>query len=125
MNKSIGKKVWAIGDGYIPKWSHGPEPEMQSHGSLGILNVNSEEANIEVTLYYSDQEPVGPYRVSVPARRTRHVRLNELDDPQKIPVGEDFAVVMVSDLPIVVQHTRLDSRQAENGLFSTMAYASD
>ena len=28
-----------------------------------------------------------------------------------------------SDVPIVVQHTRLDSRQAENALFSTVAYA--
>jgi len=28
-------------------------------------------------------------------------------------------------VPIVVQHTRLDSRQAENALLSTIAYASD
>ena len=28
-----------------------------------------------------------------------------------------------SDVPIVVQHTRLDSRQAENAVFSTVAYA--
>jgi hypothetical protein len=31
--------------------------------------------------------------------------------------------VIVSDIPIVVQHTRLDSRQAENALLSTIAYA--
>jgi hypothetical protein len=31
--------------------------------------------------------------------------------------------VIESDLPVVVQHTRLDSRQAENALLSTIAYA--
>jgi hypothetical protein len=29
------------------------------------------------------------------------------------------------DVPIVVQHTRLDSRQAENALLSTIAYGSE
>jgi hypothetical protein len=32
--------------------------------------------------------------------------------------------VLVSDVPIVVQDTRLDSRQAENVLLSTIAYPS-
>lgn len=36
--------------------------------------------------------------------------------------GTDFASVIRSDVPIVVQHTRLDSRQAENALLSTVAY---
>jgi hypothetical protein len=30
--------------------------------------------------------------------------------------------VIRSDVPIVVQHTRLDSRQAENALLTTVAY---
>jgi hypothetical protein len=33
--------------------------------------------------------------------------------------------VIESDVPIVVQHTRLDSRQAALGLISTIAYAAD
>jgi Uncharacterized protein conserved in bacteria len=33
--------------------------------------------------------------------------------------------VIEADRPIVVQHTRLDSRQAELALLSTIAYASD
>jgi hypothetical protein len=31
--------------------------------------------------------------------------------------------VIESDVPIVVQHTRLDSRQAENALLSTIAFS--
>ncbi len=73
---------------------------------------------MEITVYFSDRGPVGPYRVTVPAGRTRHVRFNELDDPQPIPKDTKYSSVFESDVPIVVQHTRLDSRQAENALLS-------
>jgi hypothetical protein len=58
----------------------------------------------------------------VAARRTKHVRFNDLRDPEKIPPATDFASVIQSDVSIVVQHTRLDSRQAENALLSTIGY---
>ena len=44
-------------------------------------------------------------------------------DPRPILKDADFASVIESDVPIVVQHTRLDSRQAENALLSTIAFA--
>jgi len=52
-----------------------------------------------------------------------HVRFNDLTDPAPIPTDTDFASLVESDVPIVVQHTRLDSRQAENALLSTIAFA--
>ena len=80
---------------------------------------------MEITIFFSDSEPVGPFKVTVPARRTKHVRFNDLKDPEPIPVDTDYASVVESNVPIVVQHTRLDSRQAENALLSTIAYASN
>ena len=124
MNASIGHRRWAIAEGYIPGWSNGPEPRFASHETACLLNASDEEARVEITVYFSDREPVGPYRLTVPARRTLHVRFNELDDPEPIPKDTDYATVIESDVPIVVQHTRLDSRQAENALLSTIAYAS-
>jgi hypothetical protein len=84
--KAIGNRRWAIAEGYIPRWSHGPEPQMLSHETVCILN---------------------------------------LDDPEKIAPGTDYASLIESDIPIVVQHTRLDSRQAENALMTTMAFGAD
>jgi hypothetical protein len=118
----IGRTRWAIAEGYIPGWSHGPAPEMISHEAFCILNASAQEAHVEVTIFYSDRDPVGPYRITVPARRTKHVRFNNLTDPEPIPQGTDYASVIESDVPIVVQHTRLDSRQAENALLSTIAF---
>jgi hypothetical protein len=120
----IGCKRWAIAEGYIPGWSHGPEPQFTSHETVCLLNASDEDAHVSITVYFTDREPSGPYRITVPARRTKHVRFNNLTDPEPIPLDTDYASVIESDVPIVVQHTRLDSRQAENALLSTIAYAS-
>jgi hypothetical protein len=122
MSRSIGHLVWAIPEGYIPATSNGPEPQMTSHETVSILNTGDLDAEIDLTLYYIDREPVGPYRISVPARRTRHVRFNDLTDPAPVPRDTDYASVIESNVPVIVQHTRLDSRQAENALLSTIAY---
>ena len=119
---AIGARRWAIAEGYIPEGSHGPTPEMESHETLCLLNASSTEAQAELTVFFSDRDPVGPFRIRVPARRTRHVRLNDLHEPTTLPRSTDFSVLVESDVPIVVQHTRLDSRQTANALLSTMAY---
>ena len=96
---------------------------MTSHETVCLLNAGAEDAHVSIMDFYVDQPPVGPYRLVVPAKRTRHVRFNDLSDPAPIPVDRDFASLIESDVPIVVQHTRLDSRQAENALLSTIAFA--
>jgi len=119
----IGHKRWVIAEGFIPGISNGPEPAMLSHETACVLNVSSQEAQLEITIFYANREPVGPYKVLVPARRTKHIRFNDLNDPEPIPRDTDYASVIESNVPIVVQHTRLDSRQAENALMTTMAFA--
>lgn len=122
MSQPVGRRRWAIAEGYIPASSTGPAPEMTSHETACVLNAGDQDAEIGITVYYEDRDPVGPYRVRVPARRTLHLRFNELRDPEPIPRATPFASVLDSDVPVVVQHTRLDSRQAENALMTTMAW---
>ena len=125
MGSPIGRRRWSIAEDYIPSWSNGPEPQFTSHETACLLNAGDKEAHVEITAYFEDREPAGPYRVTVPPRRTLHVRFNGLADPEPVPTDTDYASVIESDAPVVVQHTRLDSRQAENALLSTMAYASN
>ncbi|NRQ33130.1 sensory rhodopsin transducer [Nonomuraea sp. NN258] len=119
---AVGALTWAIADGYIPSGSTGPGPEMLSHESACVLNAGDADARIEITVYFADRDPAGPYRLVVPARRTVHQRFNDLTDPEPIPRDTPYASVIRSDVPVVVQHSRLDSRQAENALLSTIAY---
>ncbi len=118
----IGNKVWAIAEGYIPPESTGPAPELSSHETACLLNACDRPARVSFMVFFSDREPLGPYWVEVPPRRTRHVRFNDLRDPESIPKGTDYSCVIESSVPIVVQFTRLDSRQPPHALLSTVAF---
>ena len=119
----LGRTTWVIAEGWIPSESTGPAPQMTSHETACLLNTGDAEAHVSITVFFKDREPAGPYRVTVPPRRTLHQRFNELDDPEPIPRDTDYASVIESDVPIVVQHTRLDSRQDANAVMTTIAYA--
>jgi hypothetical protein len=96
----IGRTRWAIPEGYIPSASCSADRTLLSHETACILNAGDRDAQVAITIFFANREPVGPYRVTVGARRTLHLRFNDL-----------------------VQHTRLDSRRAEIALLSTMAFS--
>ncbi len=124
MENALGRRTWVIAEGHIPSGGHGDSPALVSHETACILNTSDTDAHVEITVYFADREPVGPYRVTVPARRTLHQRFNDLTDPEPVPRDTDYATVLSSDVPVVVQHSRLDSRQAELALLSTIAWPS-
>lgn len=119
----LGRRTWVIAEGYIPGRSASASRAMVSHEAACILNAGDRPADVEITLYFADREPVGPYRVRVEARRTTHLRYNNLNDPEPVPRDTDYASVIRSSEPIVVQHTRLDSRQPPHALLSTIAWS--
>jgi hypothetical protein len=118
----IGHTLWVIPEGYIPTGPEETDRRFISHETACILNCGDRDVTVRITLYFVDREPVGPYVVKVPARRTLHLRFNDLKDPEEVPLDTDFASVIRADGPIVVQHTRLDSRREALALLSTMAY---
>lgn len=123
--KQIGRTTWAIAEGYIPGGSTGPAPAMTSHEACCILNAGEKDAQIAITIFFEDRDPAGPFRFTVGARRTKHLRFNSFTDPAEIPRDTPYSSLIESDVPVVVQHSRLDSRQAENALLSTIAYPID
>src|SRR5437588_330442 len=104
--------------------SPGPAPEMTSYEACG-LHASEGYAHVAITIFFEDRDPVGPYKFTVSARRTRHLRFNNFEDPEEIPRDTPYSSLIESDVPIVVQHTRLDSRQAENALLTTIAFPCD
>jgi len=122
----FGSRRWAIPEGYIPGQSVDPNSHaLMSHEAACLLNPTNEDAEIEITVFFEDREPAGPYRVYLPARRTKHLRFNDLHDPETIPRDTSYASLIQSTVPIVVQHTRLDSRNPSIALLSTIAFALD
>jgi hypothetical protein len=118
----IGHKRWAIAEGYIPSGSVSQDHALVSHEAVCMLNATKKDAQVEILLYFEDREPVGPYRIELGAQRTLHLRFNDLTDPAPVPRDVSYASVIEADVPIVVQHTRLDSRHPNIALLSTIGY---
>jgi hypothetical protein len=115
-----GRQRWYVPDAYLPgDSSHGVE----SHESACLLNGGGTDARVRLTFYFEDRDPVGPVEVLLGARRTRHVRLTDapilgVELPRDVP----FAYAVESDVPIVVQHSRLDTSAGAYTLATTVAY---
>jgi hypothetical protein len=118
--RAKGATLWVIPDGYIPPDSSG---SLESHESICVLNCSDKDANLLITVYFEDRDPIERIPAVVPGRRTKHIRTSSLQsNGESIPKGVPYAMEVESDIPIIVQYSRLDSTQAENALMSTMAY---
>lgn len=115
-----GATQWVIPDGYIPPVSSG---ELLSHESICVLNCNTADANLMVTVYFEDRPPLENIPVVVKGKRTNHIRTSSLQkDSEYIPVGVPYALEVESDIAVIVQYSRLDATQPELALMSTIAY---
>jgi len=121
----VGRRVWAIPEGYIPGRSFSDERDLVSHEAACILNATDSKASVEITVYFESREPAGPYCLSIDPRRTRHLRFNDLVDPEPIPRDTPYSSIIRSDVQILVQHTRLDSRDPHIALLSTIAFPAE
>lgn len=108
-----GSRTWAIPGGRVPERSTGPEPESTSYDMVCLLNIGDEDANVSMWAYYEHREPVGPYLLTVGARRVRHVRINDLIDPEAVPLETEYGLVIRSDVPVVVQFWRQDTERGK------------
>lgn len=118
----IGKTTWVIPDGFLPTTSSG---EQVSHEAVCVLNLGDEDAVIQLTFYFEDQAPIADFESVCGAQRTHHIRLDKLKSKSGAPVprGVPYAIKVDSSVPIVVQHSRLDTSQEALALFTTMGYS--
>jgi len=117
---SGGRTRWYVPDAYLPAESSGG---YASHEAACLLNAGDEAARVSITFFFEDRDPLGPVALELGARRTWHVRL---DDPSalaglELPHGVPYAYSVESDVPIVVQHSRLDTSGGYT-LFTSIAY---
>ncbi len=116
-----GKKQWVIPDGYLNSTKNGP---YESHESVCVLNLSNEKADIEMTVFFEDREPISGFCAECLSMRGKHIRLDKLinKDEMVIPKDVPYALLVQSNVPIVCQYSRMDVSQAEMTLMTTMAY---
>ncbi|MEV0383459.1 sensory rhodopsin transducer [Nonomuraea sp. NPDC050643] len=94
MSTVVGARKMAITEEYVPG------------DRLCLFNLSSRNAGVELTFCAEGEEPLGPFRSTVPAQRTCAVGLDDLVDPGALSAGAPYAVVVVSDLPVMVRVVR-------------------
>ncbi len=96
MRRPIGRQRWAVTAG------------TEAEPAAWVLNSADEPALLVVTLFLSDQEPAGPFRVMVGARRCLHLRFGHLPDGPALAPGTAVAAVLEASVPVVVQPAPAD-----------------
>ncbi|MFZ5662277.1 MAG: sensory rhodopsin transducer [Pseudomonadota bacterium] len=48
MTEPLGRRRWAIAEGYIPGRSTGPKPELENHETCCILNTGDRDALVRL-----------------------------------------------------------------------------
>ena len=119
--KPIGAKAWYVADSYLPEHTTGAA---ESHESVCVLNLNRRPAKLKITVYFEDREPLTGLEAECPPQRTVHVRMEQIKSRsgEMIPIAKPMALMVESNLEVVVQHTRLDTTQPALALMTTMAY---
>ena len=118
-----GKKNWYIVDGYRPSPKPDPKADYTGHESVMILNTNDKDANILISVYFEDRDPVENIPYVVPAKR---IRCFKTDDSNvlgglEIGVGVQYSMEIKSDVGVIVQYGRLDVQQPNMAYMALMA----
>ena len=118
-----GVRTWIVPDGYLPTPVNDGQP-LQSHEALCVLNTGTRDAHLLFDFFFEDRPAITDVPVTIPGQRTLHVRLDRPDhlNGTELPRDVPFATRIRSDLPVVVQHSRLDTSQTNLALMTTIAY---
>jgi len=121
MSEVNGKKIWYFPDAEMPPPG---DSLLKGHESVIILNDNEERALIKITLFFTDRDPIENINVSVEPKRVRCLRTNNLEDfgGVEIPLETQYAIKLESNVPVVAQYGRLDTRQDNMAFYTTMGF---
>lgn len=119
--ESIGAHTWIIPDAYLPPIG---DEKLPGHEATCILNPNSKPANVEFTFYFEDRNPIRSAKTKIGAQRTLHLRLDQSETllGVKLERSVPFSIKVESDVKVIVQHSRMDTRQPNLAYMSTMGY---
>jgi hypothetical protein len=117
-----GKKIWAFAAGHIPLETTGVEPEFTSHDKIAVLNTSAWDAEIQLQIFYDDSDPVKDHSISVKANRIRKIRINDLIDPLPVPLDKPYAFVLRSNVPVIVQFSRMNTAHKNLAAFCSNSF---
>lgn len=119
--EEIGAYVWVIPDAYLPPVG---DENLPGHEATCIVNPNGRMAKVKFTFYFEDREPLKSKEITINPERTLHLRLDRAEALLEIELEREvpFSIKVESDVKVVVQHSRMDTRQSNLSYMSSMGY---
>ena len=118
MKKEFGRRVWFLPDGDLPQPG---DVTPKGHESLVILNPNTDDAQVVITVFHEDQEPDKLEPQTVRGKRVRCIRLDQPVGEYKIPFGQ-YALMVESTVPVICQIGRMDVTQPNLAYYTVMGF---
>lgn len=117
----FGEKIWVFPDLDLPPAG---SFQMKGHESIIVLNMGEQDAHLRFTFFHPDAPPEQVEGIRVEARRVRCLKTDCPEDfPGFSPAREtQYAVCLESDVPVVAQYGRLDTRDQPVAYYTVMGY---
>lgn len=121
-----GSKVWIFADGYLVT-PIGDDMTYKNHEAVCVINTTEQDAHLKFDFYFADREPLKDVEVVVLGERCHHIRLDvpEQIGGYRIPYDTPYGLRIRSDVPVIVQYTRMYHTTQNISLMTTMAHAID
>ena len=119
-----GNKRFVLPDGCTPTQSTG---EVPSHECISVLNLNDEDAELTLTAYYMDKDPVKSQPIVCKAQRSTHIPMFffKTEDGEPLDVNSPYSGIVDVTLPVYAQYARVVTAQPEYSITSMMMHAID
>lgn len=118
-------KKWFVVDGWLPPSDQGASG-YESHEALIILNNNAVDAQLNMTIFFEDKEPISGIALHVPANRVKCFRTDRPEEIGGIALGRQvqYAIQIDGNVDVVVQFGRMDVTQSNLAYIGVMGHAS-
>ncbi|WP_158587636.1 sensory rhodopsin transducer [Neobacillus notoginsengisoli] len=116
-----GKKLWYFPDCDLPPAG---DSQLKGHESIIVLNDSDFDATLNMTLFFTDQDPVRVNNLIVEKQRVRCIRMDNKTELHgfEVPLEIQYALKVESDQNVIIQYGRLDSRQTNLAYYTTLGY---
>ena len=126
----LGKKIWVFPDAFLPlkgePYKTTNSGDQFGHESLCIVNNANSFANLNIDFLYEIDEPIENYQTKIGAKRSLHLRLDQIEiNGKKLPREKPYSIILKSDINVVAQLSRLDTTSNYNSFMTSLGWGTN
>jgi len=117
-----GKNVWIFPDGELPVPDS--DSDLVAHEALMVLNTSKKVANLRLSFYFEDKDPIENIQVKIESKRVKCIRIDRPEEIGgiQIPKSTQYALRVESDVKITATFGRLDTTSEKMAFYTSAWY---